>query len=1140
MMKRIFIKGFIGLFITLSLLILCAVIFLHGWVVPHMNEVKPWVERYLSERINQPVRIGSITAKSSSLLPTFDFNQVQILDSKQVPALQLKRIEVDLTVGSLLTFDVDQLVIDSPILQVARNAAGQITIAGWTLSDQSAPSPGLDWVFSQKKIVVRDGTLEWRDEQAHFFGASQPLPQATLTQVAITLHNGLYRHHISISAKPPSSWGESFAITGKFTQPLLERHSGNWRSWKGELDIKVDNIPHLASSIKTQISWPFQSLQFEGEHVSLDRASEVAKEAGYPLPQDAALNAILMGAKASRLKLDAQNIQTDHLTVGLDGHFEQADVAGSVKGTWKKGGNYLDAQAQISRLNLAALPTYISTQRVPAHVRLALQGVIQKGVASDVDLRVKGALKDFPWFNASSGELRVSGKVVDAQWVLPMKQIPSAALLPPVQQTNFTFSLTGKRLEIKELDAKWLGLSAKASLQIPDLRKPVVQMKGEVTGEFPQLVAALKTEPFKTASHDVLSTTHITGPLLARFDVSIPVEGLEQTQFTAQLKLQNNDLVLNEFTPPLSKINGKINLSRSGFELEQVSAKALGGEIKLAGNQQKLVGTGFATAEGLVAWTQMPLHDILAPRLRGKAPYRVSFEPKVGSAGLVIESSLAGMGVSLPAPLAKSASATWPLRIQQMHLSPLRERLLVSVGSVVAAEYLMDLATVAAKSPSEIQGAVKIGTDLAASEPISLKPSDQGIYLAMFVDELDLAAWNEVLPLQGIEAKSVATGHASYMPNQLTANIHTLKVANRNFKQVTLGASRNEKGTWRINANADHFSGYGEYRPASSQSAGQVYLRLAKLIMPDAQSQSQLEQLLYRAPERMPALDVVINDFELMGKKVGQIEIFARNQRVTNATGKDASSLEWKIEKLNVNNSDAKLKAHGAWVPYRASGGTLSRKIDLSFNLDALDSGALLTRFGLPNTLKQGKAVLQGRVAWVGSPWSINYPTLMGQLKLNVAKGQFLKVEPGGAGRFFSIFSLQALPKLLTLDFRDVFSDGFAFDSIEADAQIKNGILSTENLEMKSTLALVSMSGTVDLSQETQNLRVLVLPDINAGGASLIATLVNPIAGAAAYLTQLMLKKPLIAAATKEYSIKGSWREPVITQIKKTDEPKTP
>ena len=132
-----------------------------------------------------------------------------------------------------------------------------------------------------------------------------------------------------------------------------------------------------------------------------------------------------------------------------------------------------------------------------------------------------------------------------------------------------------------------------------------------------------------------------------------------------------------------------------------------------------------------------------------------------------------------------------------------------------------------------------------------------------------------------------------------------------------------------------------------------------------------------------------------------------------------------------------------------------------------------------------------------------------------------------------SVLSLQALPRLLTLDFRDLFSDGFAFDSVTGDAQIMQGVLSSNNLQMKRVLALVSIDGKVDLDKETQDLHVLVLPDLNAGGVSLLATLINPVVGAATYLAQLILKRPVVAAATKEFNIQGSWRDPQVVQIKK-------
>ena len=68
----------------------------------------------------------------------------------------------------------------------------------------------------------------------------------------------------------------------------------------------------------------------------------------------------------------------------------------------------------------------------------------------------------------------------------------------------------------------------------------------------------------------------------------------------------------------------------------------------------------------------------------------------------------------------------------------------------------------------------------------------------------------------------------------------------------------------------------------------------------------------------------------------------------------------------------------------------------------------------------------------MGLPLSLDYPSMSGAFAVNVETGQFLKADPGIA-KLLGVLSLQALPRRLTLDFRDVFSDGFSFDFVRGD-----------------------------------------------------------------------------------------------------------
>ena len=96
-------------------------------------------------------------------------------------------------------------------------------------------------------------------------------------------------------------------------------------------------------------------------------------------------------------------------------------------------------------------------------------------------------------------------------------------------------------------------------------------------------------------------------------------------------------------------------------------------------------------------------------------------------------------------------------------------------------------------------------------------------------------------------------------------------------------------------------------------------------------------------------------------------------------------------------------------------------------------------------------------------------------------------VNPGIA-KLLGVLSLQSLPRRLALDFRDVFSDGFSFDFVRGDVTIAQGIARTNNLQMKGVNAAVLMEGQADIAKETQSIKVVVIPKINAGSASLIAS----------------------------------------------------
>jgi len=112
-----------------------------------------------------------------------------------------------------------------------------------------------------------------------------------------------------------------------------------------------------------------------------------------------------------------------------------------------------------------------------------------------------------------------------------------------------------------------------------------------------------------------------------------------------------------------------------------------------------------------------------------------------------------------------------------------------------------------------------------------------------------------------------------------------------------------------------------------------------------------------------------------------------------------------------------------------------------------------------------------------------------------------------------------------------VFSQGFTFDFVRGDITIQSGVAATNNLQMKGVNAAVLMEGKADIARETQDLRVVVVPEINAGTASLVAAAINPAIGLGTFLAQVFLREPLARATTQQFQIDGTWADPKVTKL---------
>jgi uncharacterized protein (TIGR02099 family) len=870
-------------------------------------------------------------------------------------------------------------------------------------------------------------------------------------------------------------------------------------------------------------------------------------------------------------------INGEHLAVQLpNAKFSNADAQGEAQVKWETSNplkslsharfpGVLDLQATLSRADGSRVHRYLPLE-IDRAAREYVRHAVQGGTSGNVKFKVKGDLHNLPFKDPSQGDFKITADIKNAIYAFVPRSVQTADALPWPVLTQLSGELVVDRmqLQIKGARGRMGGASglqiSKVEALIPNLNHTTVAVNAEARGGLGEVVGMVNSSPLRALIGQALAKAVASGSADYKLALSLPIEALEKSTVQGSVTLNNNDIQMSPDSPKLTRARGVVSFTDAGFAITGGLARMLGGDVRLEGGTVAAAvgtaptaartapvivirGNGTASAEGLRQAKELGFVARLAQRASGSAAYSVVLGFRRGEPELLVSSNLQGLGLSLPAPFIKSAESVLPFKLETALLREsmvpgpggvlrLKDQLSLDLGRLASVVYVRDLS---GAEPRVMRGSLAVGLLPTESAPMP----ESGVLANVNLASFDLDTWEAVLSqTTGAALTPVTNGVAmTYLPTSMAVRAQELSLGGRTLHNLVAGGTRDGL-QWRANLDARELNGYLEYRQPSGAGPGRVFARLARLTLAPG-SETDVEALLNEQPASIPALDIVVDDFELRGKRLGRVEIDAINR---GAGAQDGGAREWRLNKFNIITPEASFIATGQWASANAQNATAAtpstrrlpaRRTVMNFKLDINDGGELLSRLGMKGVVRKGRGKMEGQVAWMGSPLTLDYPSMAGAFNVNVETGQFLQADPGLA-KLLGVLSLQSLPRRLTLDFRDVFSEGFAFDFLRGDVTIERGIASTNNLQMKGVNAAVLMDGRADIAKETQDIKVVVVPEINAGTASLIATVINPAVGVGTFLAQLFLRRPLIEAATQEFHIDGAWADPKITKVPRT------
>lgn len=878
--------------------------------------------------------------------------------------------------------------------------------------------------------------------------------------------------------------------------------------------------------------------------------------------------------------------------------FANSDAEGTLRATWHTSDaaaaqgrsrfpGVLDLSGKLVRADGTRVHRYLPLV-IAAEARHYVRDAVLAGKATGVDFKVQGDLHDLPFTSPQQGVFRIAAQVRDVAYayVPPSLQAKGEPPWPALKNLAGELVFEGASMRVQGARGALDGVRAvqldQVQAHIADLAHAVVAVDAQARGPLSELLGVVKASPLSAWTGHALDQTTASGAGALKLQLTLPIGQLHGSQVRGSVTLAGNDVRMSPDTPALSRASGTVEFTETGFALKNARARTLGGEVLLEGGMQSLSAQalpsesalqlrarGVVSAQGLAQAPELGLLAQLARKASGSAPYTLLVTLRRGVPELVVTSTLEGLALNLPPPLAKKAEAVLPVRFERSLTAaslrppgtadgsapPLHDQIALKWGQLGALTYVRDLG---GPQPRVLRGSLAAG--LAPGEAAPLPA--QAVAANLQLGDADLDAWQAALSEAtappaapapgaatgegaGTAAEAGAPGAAAaaaamrdYLPTTVALRADTLKVQGRTLHQVVVGGAR-DGGLWRATLGARELAGYLEYREAGGQQlpGGRIFARLSRLFVPadadadPAQAQAQPAPLSERWSGALPALDIVVDQLELQGRALGRLEVQATNQ-----PAQAGGQREWRLHTFNMATPEATLTARGRWAVEQPGPAAAQRHTELDFRLDVRDAGLLLQRLGMAGVVRRGKGVLQGQLQWQGVPFVPDYASMGGVLQMDVVSGQFLKAEPGLA-KLLSVLSLQSLPRRLALDFRDVFSEGFAFDFVRGEVRMQQGVALTNNLQMKGVNAAVLMEGQADLVGETQQLYVLVVPEINAMTASLVATAINPVIGLGSFLAQAFLRGPLMAAATQEFRIDGTWADPQVTRLPRRSRP---
>ncbi|NOY16800.1 MAG: TIGR02099 family protein [Gammaproteobacteria bacterium] len=629
--------------------------------------------------------------------------------------------------------------------------------------------------------------------------------------------------------------------------------------------------------------------------------------------------------------------------------------------------------------------------------------------------------------------------------------------------------------------------------------KQVVDISTLLHGDLGKVLDFLQSGPlFRNSTFQELNLA-AKGHGKMKLDLSIPLANTAKTRVKGEYKITDASLQLPDDSW-ITELNGTLDFTERSLSSSSLQGKQLGGplsfSVKTLKEAQPPVVEVDAKGEAYARYLGPLLGEWIAKELEGKAVWHGKMRFDEDKISLKVNADLKGLASLFPYPLAKKSEEKLPLQLDVSFLPNKKTNVTFSVPLFVNGNLFFS---------AEEQGMVLTGGCLLLGRNKASCTDRKGLTVAVEQAKLDLDPWDSYIKRQdgddGIPA----------VVTQMSGKVDRVSYSKVDMADVDAIFDRQKDGSWQGKVDGERIKGDVGFKLGSSSKW--VKMRLEKLIWNKAkEEQTGTESVL--DPVDFPSLDVAIENLVFHKMKLGRLTLLG-----------EPTDNEWELQLLKLDRPEMKVTANGRW---RGRDDNHTSSFDVDFTSTDMMATLIALDFNLDFESKLFRTT--GDISWKGAPYNYRMGILDGTLEVHSDRGRLSGVEVG-AGRLLGVFNIDSLRRRLLLDFSDLSKEGFAFDSIDADVSINQGIANIPKLIMSGPSATIKLEGQLGLVKEDVDMKMSVLPALGGNLAIAGYVLGGPAGGVATYLASKAIKNQIEKSTNYQYTISGSWGNPVVKKI---------